>query len=143
VREENTPINEEVTLSSSEFPYTYHGETYTAYGSYSVTEEDEYGCDQVYNLTLVANSGIAEIAEGLTISLYPNPTKANATLKVNGLNEQATIIITDQQGRVISSKVLPQGVDSMEVETDNLASGVYYIRVQTANTIRTEKLIKQ
>ncbi|MBR1769065.1 MAG: T9SS type A sorting domain-containing protein [Bacteroidales bacterium] len=30
-----------------------------------------------------------------------------------------------------------------EIETTNLASGVYYVRIQTANAVRTEKLIKK
>ena len=140
---QNTPINDEVTISQSELPYSYHGQTYSDFGSYTLTTQDENGCDQVYNLTLVDNSGISEVEGGLMISLYPNPTDNNATLRVKGLSEQATIIITDQQGRVVSSKVLAQGVETLEIETTNLASGVYYIRIQTANTIKTEKLIKK
>ncbi len=140
---QNAPINDEVTISQSELPYEYHGQTYNDFGTYSVTLQDENGCDQVYNLTLVHNSGIAEVEEELTISLYPNPTDNNATLRVKGLNEQATIIITDQQGRVIQTKVLPQGTETFEIESERLASGVYYIRIQTTNTIRTEKLIKK
>ena len=139
---QNAPINDEVTISQSELPYSYHGQTYSDFGSYTLTTQDENGCDQVYNLTLVHNSGIAEVEGGLMISLYPNPTDNNATLRVKGLTEQATIIITDQQGRVVSSKVLAQDVETVEIETANLASGVYYIRIQTANTIKTEKLIK-
>ncbi len=140
---QNAPINDEVTISQSELPYEYHGQTYNDFGTYSVTLQDENGCDQVYNLTLVHNSNVAEVESGLTISLYPNPTDNNATLRVKGLNEQATIIITDQQGRVIQTKVLPQGTETFEIESERLASGVYYIRIQTTNTIRTEKLIKQ
>ena len=143
VRPANAPIEETVTLNNSELPYTYHGETYNAFGTYTVTEQDEYGCPQEYVLTLVHNSGINEVENEFAVSLYPNPTTSNATLVVKGLNEQATIIVTDQAGRVLSTSTLALGQETMEVETSNLASGVYYVRIQTANSVRTEKLIRK
>ena len=143
VRPANAPIEETVTLNNSELPYTYHGETFDAFGTYTVTEQDEYGCPQEYVLTLVHNSGINEVENEFAVTLYPNPTTSNATLVVKGLNEQATIIVTDQAGRVLSTSTLALGQETMEVETSNLASGVYYVRIQTANSVRTEKLIRK
>ncbi|MDY6402888.1 MAG: T9SS type A sorting domain-containing protein, partial [Synergistales bacterium] len=142
VREENAPIEETVTLNNDELPYTWRGEQYSEFGTYTVTGEDENGCPQEYVLTLVHNSGIAEVDNEYSIALYPNPTTENATLSVKGLNEEATVIVTDQAGRVISTTTLALGQETMEVETTKLASGVYYIRIQTANSVRTEKLIK-
>ena len=142
VRPANAPIEETVTLNNDELPYTWRGEQYTEFGTYTVTGEDENGCPQEYTLTLVHNSGIAEVENEYSIALYPNPTSENATLSVKGLNEEATVIVTDQAGRVISTTKLALGQETMEVETTKLASGVYYIRIQTANSVRTEKLIK-
>ena len=143
VRPANTPIEETVTLNNNELPYEYQGQEYTAFGTYQITGEDEYGCPQEYVLTLVHNSGIAEVENEYSIALYPNPTTSNATLSVKGLNEEATVIVTDQAGRVISTSTLALGQETMEVETSKLASGVYYIRIQTANSVRTEKLIRK
>ena len=142
VRPENAPIEETVTLNNDELPYTWRGEQYTEFGTYTVAGEDENGCPQEYTLTLVHNSSIAEVENEYSIALYPNPTSENATLSVKGLNEEATVIVTDQAGRVISTTKLALGQETMEVETSKLASGVYYIRIQTANSVRTEKLIK-
>ena len=143
VRPENAPIEETVTLNNDELPYTWRGEQYTEFGTYTVAGEDENGCPQEYVLTLVHNSGIAEVENEYSIALYPNPTSENATLSVKGLNEEATVIVTDQAGRVISTTKLALGQETMEVETTKLASGVYYIRIQTANSVRTEKLIRK
>ncbi len=140
---ENTPINEQVTLGNAELPYTYHGEEYSEYGTYTITEEDENGCPQEYVLTLVHNSGIAEVENEYSASVYPNPASDNATLIVKGLNEEAAIVVTDQAGRVISTAKLAAGQESLEISSSALASGVYYIRIQTANSVRTEKLIKR
>ena len=142
VRPANAPIEETVTLNNDELPYTWRGEQYTEFGTYTVAGEDENGCPQEYVLTLVHNSSIAEVENEYSIALYPNPTSENATLSVKGLNEEATVIVTDQAGRVISTTKLALGQETMEVETSKLASGVYYIRIQTANSVRTEKLIK-
>ena len=143
VRPANTPINDEVTLNNDELPYTYHGQEFNAFGTYTVTGEDEFGCPQEYTLTLVHNSGINEVGSEFVVTLYPNPTTSNATLLVKGLTEDATIMVTDQAGRVISTTTLALGQETMEVETSKLASGVYYVRIQTANSVRTEKLIKK
>ena len=143
VRPANAPIEETVTLNNNELPYTWRGEQYTEFGTYTVAGEDENGCPQEYVLTLVHNSGIAEVENEYSIALYPNPTSENATLSVKGLNEEATVIVTDQAGRVISTSTLALGQETMEVETSKLASGVYYIRIQTANSVRTEKLIRK
>ena len=115
----------------------------TELGTYTETFTSINGCDSVVTLTLVIPNGINEVENNYSVSLYPNPTSENATLVVKGLNEQATIIVTDQTGRVISSSTLALEQETMEVETSNLASGVYYIRIQTTNSVRTEKLIKK
>ena len=143
VRPANAPIEETVTLNNDELPYTWRGEQYTEFGTYTVTGEDENGCPQEYVLTLVHNSGIAEVENEYSIALYPNPTSENATLSVKGLNEEATVIVTDQAGRVISTTKLALGQETLELESSKLASGVYYIRIQTANSVRTEKLIRK
>ena len=143
VRPENAPIEETVTLNNDELPYTWRGEQYTEFGTYTVAGEDENGCPQEYVLTLVHNSGIAEVENEYSIALYPNPTSENATLSVKGLNEEATVIVTDQAGRVISTTKLALGQETLELESSKLASGVYYIRIQTANSVRTEKLIRK
>ena len=88
-------------------------------------------------------NGINEVENNYSVSLYPNPTSGNAILSVKGLNKEATIIVTDQQGRVISTSTLTSGQENSVINTDNLASGVYYVRIQTANSVRTEKLIKK
>ena len=81
--------------------------------------------------------------EDINIVLYPNPTSSNTFLRVQGLTEDATIIITDQAGRLISSSKLNKGQQRIEIESSKLTTGIYFIKIQTENTIRTEKLIKK
>lgn len=137
--------NEEITLeiSSSDLPYQFGEQVLTELGTYTETFTSINGCDSVVTLTLVIPNGINEVENNYSVSLYPNPTSESATLSVKGLNKEATIIVTDQQGRVISTSILTSGQETMKIETSNLASGVYYVRIQTTNSVRTEKLIKK
>ena len=142
VRPQNAST-QEVEISSNELPYQFGSQSLTAAGTYTEVFEDANGCDSTVTLTLTVTSGLNDVVNNLSVSLYPNPTNANATLSVKGLNEDATIIVTDQQGKVISTTKLAKGSEIAEIETTNLASGVYYVRIQTANAVRTEKLIKK
>ena len=87
--------------------------------------------------------GIDDVAENTTVSLYPNTTDKNTTLNIKGLNERADIVVTNQQGQIISTTTLTKGNEDLEIETSNLSSGIYYIRIQTDNFVKTEKLIKK
>ncbi|MBQ9254243.1 MAG: leucine-rich repeat domain-containing protein [Bacteroidales bacterium] len=88
-------------------------------------------------------SSIDDVAENTTVSLYPNPTDKNTTLNIKGLNEQVDIIVTNQQGQIITTTTLTKGREDLEIETSNLPSGIYYIRIQTDKFVKTEKLIKK
>ena len=137
--------NEEITLeiTSDELPYQVGEQLLTEFGTYTLNLTSVDGCDSVVTLTLELSSGINEVENFMSVSLYPNPTSENAMLNVKGLNTEATIIITDQQGRIISTSKLALGQENSEINTNNLPSGVYYVRIQTENAVRTEKLIKK
>ncbi|MBR1769338.1 MAG: T9SS type A sorting domain-containing protein [Bacteroidales bacterium] len=91
-------------------------------------------------------AGLNEVTSSEELSslrIYPNPTTADATLSISNLTENATIVLSDMQGRTISSEKVLAGTTSAKINTANLQSGVYYVRVITANSSRTEKLIKK
>ncbi len=89
-------------------------------------------------------SGLNNQEKGqINIVLYPNPTSDNTTLCVKGLNEDAMVVVSDQAGKVVSTTKLAAGQENLEISGAALASGVYYIRIQTNNSVRTEKLIKR
>ncbi len=105
------------------------------------------GTDSTYYeipVTLVGGSGINEVESDVaSLSIYPNPTTKNATLSISNLNEEATVVLCDMQGRTISSEKVIAGTTATTLNTADLKSGIYYVRVITANSTRTEKLIKR
>ena len=143
VRDANADIDELVVLNNADLPYEFMGNEYTDYGTYVVTVQDENGCEQVYNLTIQHNSGLNTLESNVLVFVYPNPTIDNAILRVEGLTEDATVVVTDQTGRMIFSERLALGQTEMTINSASLAEGVYYIRIITSNSTRTEKLIRR
>ncbi|MBP1629837.1 MAG: hypothetical protein H6Q15_730, partial [Bacteroidetes bacterium] len=79
----------------------------------------------------------------MSVSLYPNPASTTSTLVVKGLVGEAKVIITDVQGRTINTFTMKSinGEATKSINVNEFAKGVYYVRIQNANTISTQKLI--
>jgi hypothetical protein len=92
--------------------------------------------------TFTTKSGLLEVDNNrMKVTIYPNPTEGNTTLSIEGLKENAKVIMTDVQGRVVSSQAMTAGQKTLTISRNNLRAGVYYVRVITDNQTRTEKLI--
>ena len=102
------------------------------------------GCDSVITTYYHYNpAGLNSYENQVSFSLYPNPTVQNAVLTLMGLREDAKIMITDGQGRLIKTAILPKGQQTKELELADLPVGVYYLRIQTSDFVKTEKIIKK
>ena len=91
--------------------------------------------------TFVTTSGLSDAEGGLRAVIYPNPASGKATVEIEGLNASARLIVTDLQGRILSSDDLQSGASRYEMDLTGFASGVYYIRIVTDNSVSTQKLI--
>ena len=142
VRPENTNAID-VTINPDELPYQFGTQVLETEGTYTEVFTDINGCDSTVVLTLTVNSSINDVENGINVMLYPNPTTEDAMLRVEGINSDATIYVTDVQGRTIKETKLAQGEQEVRIETSTFASGVYYVRIVTDTINRTEKLIKK
>ena len=104
---------------------------------------DEKHSDWVSVTFKTQESSLNDAENIFTVVTYPNPTTANATLSGKGLTMAARVIVVDINGRVISEDVLKAGTETMEINSENLPSGVYYIRVISDETNKTQQLIKK
>ncbi|MBP1645780.1 MAG: repeat-containing protein [Bacteroidetes bacterium] len=79
----------------------------------------------------------------MSIMMYPNPTSNQANLIVNGVNGDAKIIVSDMQGRILSTTNVKSsnGVIEHIIDVKDLAKGVYYVRIQNNQLSKTQKLI--
>ena len=114
-------------------------ETEYEYKAFATTESGTVEGNVVLFTTL-ANSGL-NLAEGAvaTMTVYPNPASERATISVSGVESGAKIVVSDMQGRIILTDTM--AADTYELSVENLASGVYYIRVIDGASIHTQKLI--
>ena len=113
------------------------GQTYF-YRAYITNEAGTaYGAVETFTL-LGLNDAIAGT---INATIYPNPASANAALEINGLNQDAKIVISDLQGRILSQEAISAGETRYTINVSNMASGVYYIRIVTDKAVSTQKLI--
>ncbi|MES2382262.1 MAG: SBBP repeat-containing protein [Bacteroidota bacterium] len=88
-----------------------------------------------YAILNVINTGTKNIIEN-TINIYPNPN--NGQFKIDGLPNNATIVITNLLGETIST----QQTNNKEVTIDlnNVADGMYLVKVEADNYSMTRKI---
>ena len=139
--EDNNVQNITATLNANTFSQAVNdlveGQTYF-YRAYITNEAGTaYGAVETFTLSSLAE----EIAGTLQVSLYPNPAQENATMEIVGLDQDAKIVISDLQGRILSQEAISAGTTRYTVNVSNMASGVYYIRIVTDKAVSTQKLI--
>ncbi len=93
--------------------------------------------------TLEDQSGLTDVENELSVKVYPNPTTDNATLEIKGINGRARLIVTDVNGRVIDDVNVSDGVETITINSERYASGVYYVRVMGEGINKTTTLIKK
>jgi predicted esterase len=82
----------------------------------------------------------------VSVKINPNPVKGNTMfVQINSpQNNQATISIVDANGSSVLqlSRIINSGTTILPITTNNLASGVYLLRVQLNDKVITQKFVK-
>ena len=91
--------------------------------------------------------GIHELTGNLfTFSIYPNPSNGNFTIHCSTFNnEEAQIRVFDISGNLVLYKNLIATGDKPDFRMDltTLSKGIYFIRIEIKDGIKTQKLILQ
>lgn len=74
-------------------------------------------------------SGLDKIMNDTKLKAYPNPAESVITLNHEAIEENATVSITDLQGRIIITKKLAVGSTQSQLNVSSLAQGNYIITV--------------
>ena len=115
---------------------------YTSYNvrAYARTNSNTYYGQELNFQTLTLTS-IDQ--QPITVIMYPNPATNETKLIVSGVSGDTKIVLSDVQGRIlntINTKAV-NGVVEQTIDVNNLAKGVYYVRIKNSNLSRTNKLI--
>ncbi|MDF1673556.1 MAG: T9SS type A sorting domain-containing protein, partial [Vicingaceae bacterium] len=81
----------------------------------------------------------------LELELYPNPTNGPATLMIDAIKPKDIYIdITNEVGKIISTRNerVNSGVNKISLNTANLSSGIYFVKVREKGKLYVRKLIK-
>ena len=124
-----------VTISNSN-PYTQ-----------LTTNTHWYACaDMQFDRPLGNDVGISENSSKIAnnSSIYPNPAKNNATVKVNlETSSKVQVQVLNTIGQVVKtvSAQGQTGVNSINVELSGLSSGIYLVNIKVDNASSTKKLV--
>lgn len=94
------------------------------------------------------NSQIAAVhlnKKDIQLLIFPNPVKDVLQVQTNGLTGQATLSITDANGRqlYIRDVVLEQGSNSMPIKIAQFSNGIYYVRLANGKDSFTKQFVKE
>ena len=87
--------------------------------------------------------------EQLAARLFPNPTNANATLffahNASTQSRDYQIVISDMSGRIVAQQnyIATEGEQSVNIDVQSLASGVYLFELRHTTGRYLQKLVKQ
>lgn len=91
------------------------------------------------------NATIEENAAAFDVVMYPNPATEVTTLSFNLKNNAAVnVIVTDLTGKTVAANALTNaaaGKNSVEINTAEMAAGVYTVSFVANNTTITKKLV--
>jgi len=79
------------------------------------------------------------------LRIFPNPTTGEITVEWTGnAPKNARIFITDPMGRRLRMLTVPDAAKSLTTDIDDLPSGLYFVKVQSADRLFTvAKLVKE
>jgi hypothetical protein len=112
---------------------------------YTLTVTDEYGCEGMATITVTVGAclGIEEPSATNKLTIIPNPNDGEFTLEINQATSGKTgISVINTQGEVVFNKsiVVSQSMHKENLHL-NLSSGIYFIRIESAQGISTQKLV--
>ncbi len=105
------------------------------------------GCSNTAKDTLVVNAcvGIDELTSDLGLNVYPNPNTGEFIFEINSSADiTGNISVMSIDGRVVyKNAVNGSGLITQIINITDLANGIYYLRLETKDAIRTYKVLKQ
>lgn len=116
--------------------------------TYTVTVSDNDGCSSEASVTVTVESclGIPESILADSFTIYPNPNYGDFALSFkDALTGKANVTILTTSGTILQQRMI-NITHSTNIEyftVSNLSSGIYFIKVQTANGSAVKKLVIQ
>jgi len=88
----------------------------------------------------VNNVGTEKFESGKGLKIYPNPAKDKIKIEFNDICENCRVQIFDILGRYQSSEIKFSS-NIIEIARSELLSGMYFLRIESANGFWTERIV--
>ena len=117
--------------------------------TYAVKGTDSLGCSATDSVTVfvVNPNGMDEIAEKLSLKIYPNPFNEIATVEYSLPNAEHVNVMLFNISGVLEQNILNEkqtaGYHKIILNADKLSSGNYLLLIKTDEGIVVKKLMKQ
>lgn len=86
--------------------------------------------------------GLNEVSKNNNISLYPNPAQNNLSVVIENVQANGNISIVDAIGKSVYSTALEgKGKVFTNIDLTNISNGIYFVRVNSGNSVSVQKLI--
>jgi len=119
----------------------------TVTSTYTITGTNTFGCQNTTSFTqsVSACTGINMVAQALEagVEVYPNPFNNKIAVVANASGQHISICNTLGQIVYTAPSPLENAGDEAEIDLNNLASGIYFVKVQSKNEFVIKKIIKQ
>jgi len=114
-------------------------------GDFDVFVGELFGNLQYFENTTI--SGIEDTDLSTNVRIYPNPTKANFNISIQGKNElgELTLKVTNLIGQTMLKEKINVSTKaySKEINTEKFTKGLYFVSVRTKDNLVVRKLIVQ
>jgi hypothetical protein len=104
--------------------------------------------DENIALTNENENNITQL-KNITYPVYPNPTNGRVTFGYSlARTEKINVALYDMQGKkiqdILQNKIAPAGKNSLQINTNNLPKGTYFVQINTQQGYQaSEKIIVQ
>jgi hypothetical protein len=112
--------------------------------TYTVTVTNSAGCEGIdaVAVTSIDCSGIDDPNAANKLTFWPNPSDGHFFLKIRGISGDATLTIANAAGQVIEKEIITlNGELTREFQLENIAPGIYMVRLQTTKDVITKQII--
>jgi hypothetical protein len=90
-------------------------------------------------ITQNPNTGVNSFAEKVDVSVYPNPTHGLLYIELNSYSNPVDLMIYDSYGRTVVKHQLLSEKNSYDLS--KLASGTYFVRLQSGKDVICKKIL--
>lgn len=85
----------------------------------------------IHPVSVPTTEGIT-VAEGMTLSVYPNPAVSSVNVSFNALESATEVVLFDMTGRRVAAMPVAAGCTEAQIAVNGLEGGVYLLRIADA-----------